>query len=127
MTETGAIIRFRLGRAREALEEASLLADTGHWNACVNRLYYSCFYAVSALLAVEALSASKHTGVRSLFHQRCVRTGRFPRELGALYDDLFETRQEGDYVDFVELREADVRPWIDQARDFVNRAAGLLP
>ena len=62
------LVRYRLDRANEALEEAILLADNAKWNTCINRLYYSCFYAVSALLAKNNMSSSKHTGVRSLFN-----------------------------------------------------------
>ncbi len=56
------LIRYRLARARETLEDAHILAEVKHWNACVNRLYYACFYAVSALLMQRGLSSSKHTG-----------------------------------------------------------------
>jgi uncharacterized protein (UPF0332 family) len=59
-------IHYRLERAQESLDDARLLADADRWNACVNRLYYSCFYAVSALLVRDGLSSSRHTGVRSL-------------------------------------------------------------
>ena len=52
------LIHYRLERAQESLDEAHLLADAGRWNACVNRLYYSCFYAVSALLVRDGLSSS---------------------------------------------------------------------
>jgi uncharacterized protein (UPF0332 family) len=44
------LIIYRMSRAKETLQDAELLADGKRWNACVNRLYYSCFYAVSALL-----------------------------------------------------------------------------
>ena len=81
-----------------------------NWNACVNRLYYSCFYAVSALLARDGLSSSRHTGVRSLFNRHYVRPGKVPRELARLYNDLFERRQEGDYADFVRFQADQVRP-----------------
>lgn len=67
------LVKYRLDRADEALEEAVLLADNAKWNTCVNRLYYSCFYAVSALLAKDDLSSSKHTGVRSLFNLHYVK------------------------------------------------------
>ena len=33
----------------EAYEDAIILANHNRWNACVNRLYYACFYMVSAL------------------------------------------------------------------------------
>jgi uncharacterized protein (UPF0332 family) len=75
-------------------------------DGCVNRLYYACFYAVSGLLLQDGLSASKHTGVRSLFNRHYVRTGKVPKELAPIYNDLFERRQEGDYMDFVDFEEA---------------------
>jgi len=45
------LIRYRMDRSREALSAAKLLYEKGHLNDAVNRLYYSCFYAVIALLA----------------------------------------------------------------------------
>ena len=36
--EEPAVVRARLQRAREALDEARLMAQAEHWNACVNRL-----------------------------------------------------------------------------------------
>ena len=39
------VVRYRLRRAREALEDARVLANASRWSACVNRLYYACFYA----------------------------------------------------------------------------------
>jgi hypothetical protein len=43
------IIRYRLERAEETYQEALLMRREKHWNTCANRLYYACFYAVSAL------------------------------------------------------------------------------
>jgi uncharacterized protein (UPF0332 family) len=53
------LIQYRLKRAREALEEALLMKQEAHWNTCANRLYYACFYAVTALLAKEDLVAAE--------------------------------------------------------------------
>lgn len=47
------LIRYRMDRSREALSAAKLLYEKGHLNDAVNRLYYSCFYAVIALLSTE--------------------------------------------------------------------------
>lgn len=120
-----AVIAYRLERAREALEDARILAGASRWNACVNRLYYACFYAVSGLLLQQGLSSSKHTGVRGLFNLNFVRTGRFPKSLARTYNDLFAHRQEGDYIDFVNFEEAQVREWLGQAEAFLEQALSL--
>ena len=49
------LLHYRIERARDTLVEADLMAEAGHWNACVNRLYYVCFYAVTALLLKHGL------------------------------------------------------------------------
>ncbi|MEA2008181.1 MAG: HEPN domain-containing protein [Chloroflexota bacterium] len=114
------LIEYRLERARETIEDAKLLASVGHWNPCVNRLYYACFYAVTALLVQHGLSSSKHTGIRSLFNREFIKTGKIPKKMAILYNDLFEKRQEGDYVDFVYFSESEVIPLIRGTEDFVE-------
>jgi uncharacterized protein (UPF0332 family) len=119
------VIKYRLSRANEAIEEARVLAQSAHWNACVNRLYYACFYAVSALLATHALGSGKHSGVRSLFNQHLVKSGIVSVETSLIYNDLFERRQEGDYEDFFLFQESDVKEWIGETSLFVERLAKL--
>jgi uncharacterized protein (UPF0332 family) len=120
------LIQYRLGRAQASLDDARLLAEANRWNACVNRLYYSCFYAVSALLVRDGLSSSRHTGVRSLLNRHYVRTGMMPRDLACVYNDLFERRQEGDYADFVRFQADQVRPWILQTEVFIAYIKGTF-
>lgn len=120
------LIKYRIDRAREALEEARILAGSGHWNACVNRLYYACFYAVSALLSKHDLSSSKHSGVRSFFNHNFVKTGIFPKETAVIYNSLFERRQEGDYEVFITFKENDVSPWLKETEVFVNAKKKLI-
>jgi len=117
---------YRLERAQETLEDARILANSERWNACVNRLYYACFYAVSALLIKEGYSSSKHTGVRSLFNLHFVKTGVVPKELARIYNDLFERRQESDYTDFITFKESQVQPLIPQAEEFLERISILI-
>jgi uncharacterized protein (UPF0332 family) len=42
----GNYINFRIKRAEESYHDAKYLIEKGSWNAAINRLYYSCFYAV---------------------------------------------------------------------------------
>ncbi len=127
MTESnGELVSYRLQRARETLADARILADAGRWNPCVNRLYYACFYAVSALLIQEGLSSAKHTGLRSLFNRHFVKTNKVPKDKARIFNDLFERRQEGDYVDFVSFEESQVLPWLPEAEAFVQNLVDLI-
>jgi uncharacterized protein (UPF0332 family) len=123
---TTALVAYRMERAREALSEASLLFEAGHLHAYVNRLYYACFYAVSALLVTRGISPSKHGHLRSLLHRDFVKTGLIPIKLGRHFDRLFSNRQEGDYADFVVFKTDEVGPWLDESKAFVEYVEGLL-
>jgi uncharacterized protein (UPF0332 family) len=123
---TKALVVYRMERAREALRAAALLLQAGDLNAYVNRLYYACFYAVSALLVTRGISTSKHAHLRSLLHRDFVKTGLIPTELGRHFDRLFSSRQEGDYADFVVFQADEVRPWLDQTTAFVNAIDSLI-
>jgi len=119
------LIVYRIERARETFEEALLMQREGHWNACANRLYYACYYVVTALLARKGLASSKHTGIKALFNQHFVKIGLISKENGRLYNGLFDARQEGDYVDFVVFERDDVEPWISHVKDFIETISQL--
>jgi uncharacterized protein (UPF0332 family) len=121
----GDLVQHLLTRARESFEEAKILADSGHWNTCVSRLYYSCFYSASALLQKHGLSSSKHSGVRSLFNNRFARTGIVTKDVSAIYNDLFDRRQESDYGPFFEFEETDVKPWFTEVDKFIDATTKL--
>jgi hypothetical protein len=118
--ETRTLIAYRLQRAREALDEAALLLERNHNNTFVNRVYYACFYSVTALLLTQNLFSAKHSGVRSLFHQHFVKTGLVGIELGQLFDKFFDNRQKGDYADMVRFEKEKVQGWLDEAKMFVE-------
>ena len=120
------LVQYRLERAFETFEDAQLLSNAKRWKSCVNRLYYSCFYAVSALLAQNQLASSKHTGVLSLFNIHFVKTGKISQETAEIYNDLFDNRQEGDYTDFVKFSEEQVRPQISKTDSFIKTIANLI-
>jgi uncharacterized protein (UPF0332 family) len=117
---TKALIKYRIERAEETYNEALLMRTGGHWNACANRLYYACFYAVSALLVKYGLSSSKHSGIKSLFNQYIIKKKILDKNKGKLYNQLFEARQEGDYVDFVSFDRDLVEPWVPKVKEFID-------
>ncbi len=116
-----------LSRAQESLAEAEALVERGHPAGAVNRIYYSCFYAVTALLLSEGLTFTKHSGVISRFDQHWVKPGRVPAEMGRFYHQVFERRLRGDYALAAAYELPQVAAWLVQAREFVETIAQLLP
>jgi len=125
--ELHALISYRMERARESLDEAKMMLDAGRINAHVNRLYYACFYAVSALLLIRDFSTSKHSYLRSLMHREFVKTGIIPKDLAKHFDVLFDRRLEGDYADFVRFEAEDVAGWLEETKRFVDHTESLIP
>jgi len=64
--------------------------------------------------------------VRSLFNKHYVKTRKIPKDLARIYNDLFERRQEGDYIDFVRFEESQVLPWLSRAEQLVSPISGLV-
>ena len=120
------LIQYRLTRSHEAIEEALVLFKTGHLNACVNRLYYSCFYVVYALLLTKGISTGKHTHLRSLLHRDYIKSGMISVEMGKHFDLLFNRRQESDYADYVTFRKEEVEPWFERTQSFVTQIEQLI-
>jgi uncharacterized protein (UPF0332 family) len=124
--EKRALIDYRMERARETIDEAQILFNAGRINAYVNRLYYACFYAVSALLLTRGFSTSKHGYLRSLMHRELVKTGALSAEQGSHFDMLFNNRQKGDYADFICFKAEDVAGWLKPTQEFVAHIDRLL-
>jgi len=120
------LIEYRISRAYDTLEDANILAKSKRWNSCVNRLYYSCFYAVIALLMKDEKSSSKHTGIRSIFNRDYIKTGKIPLKYGQLYNSLFEGRQESDYMTYIYFQEEQVLLWTSQTTSFIDYIAKLI-
>lgn len=95
------LITYRLHRANSALEEAEFNADGGYYNTAVNRLYYACYYAASALMLKHELSAVTHKGIKVMLGLHFISKGLLEPKYGRIYDDVFNHRHSGDYEDFV--------------------------
>lgn len=120
------LINYRIKRAKESIEEAKLLLSNKHLNACINRLYYACFYIVIALHLKYNVSAKSHSGVKSMFSSHFIKTEKISKEYGKLYSLLFDQRQKGDYDDYVTFEAEKVKSLIKQASDFIEHIETLL-
>ena len=75
-------IKYRFHRSEEAYDEALILAEKDRWNAVLNRLYYSCFYAVISLLLKNNIETQTHDGARTQFSLHFIKTGKIDKKYG---------------------------------------------
>lgn len=113
-------INYRFHRAEESFQEAIILADNKRWNAVINRLYYSCFYSVIALLLKNNIKVQTHEGARLQFGLQFVKAGTIDKRFGKLYTKLFDYRQKGDYGDLYDFDEEMTKPLINSVREFLD-------
>jgi uncharacterized protein (UPF0332 family) len=120
------LIKYRINRAKETYGEVEGLIKLGYLNTAVNRIYYACYYAVSALMIKNGLSAKSHAGVRQMFGLHFVKTGLISKEHAKYFTDLFDRRQTGDYDDFVEYKKETVEDLYTPALDFITAIENLI-
>lgn len=115
-----ALIEYRLTQARDSIREADVLHQSGmSLRSVMNRLYYSMFYAVLALLQEKEMGTSKHSGAISLFDREYVKTGCFPKEMSKALHRAFALRQKGDYMEETEVTIKDIEEIRPIAEEFV--------
>jgi uncharacterized protein (UPF0332 family) len=120
------LIRYRISKAKETLKEVYVHIDNGLWNTAVNRLYYACYYAVSALLADKMINTKSHKGVRQMFGLHYGKTGIIDKNLAKFFTDLYDLRQTGDYDDFIDFTKDDIIDLLKPANEFISQAEEIL-
>jgi uncharacterized protein len=120
------VISYWLEKADESIAAGEDEMRANRLSFSVNRIYYACFYVVSAFLLQQGLHSKKHSGVRASFHKHLVKSGLVSLEHGKLYEELFEARQRGDYIELVRFERAQVEEWLSRACEFVRAVSSLI-
>ena len=117
--EKSEIVKIRINNAKNTLNEVNILVENKLWNTAVNRLYYACFYAVTALPYNYELDTKTHSGVQNMFGLHFVKTGIINKESGKFYTTILSMRQDADYEDMVSYEQDDVMNLIQPAADLI--------
>lgn len=115
------IVLYRLQSAKDLLVEINSHIERGFYNTVMNRMYYACFYAVSALLLNVGFDGVRtHEGVWQMFNKHFVLTGKVEKEWGRFYSVVYGNRSEADYEDFKDFNMEDVREIYPKMCGFVG-------
>ena len=113
-------VSYRIESAKTTFEAAKVLAENGFWNSSVNRLYYSLFYAVNALLVLNDIQTKSHTSTKSQFSLHFIKTGIIDKKYGRLLSELFDWRQKGDYDNIFDFNDESVQPLFRPVEEMID-------
>jgi len=120
------LINYRIARAKDTYDDASILAEREKWNSTINRLYYATYYAVMALLLDSDLKPTTHNGAKSNFSEYFIKTGKIDSKYGKMYSQLFTWRQKGDYDDLFDFHKENVEPYFEPVNDFISMIENMI-
>lgn len=123
--ERRALTGYRIEKAKTTFREAQKVAALSLWNLTANRLYYALYHAASALLLSDGLTSHTHKGLLAQINLTYVKDGRLTKSEGKLIRQLYTMRQEGDYEDFLEVTEEEIKEAIPRVKALIDKMVSL--
>ncbi len=120
-----AIVKFELDKSDLNYRQALLGIDADYWDLVANRLYYSLFHAISALLIRNRIPVKSHKGAVMMFNYHFVRTEVFSKEEGQLVSFLQSKREEGDYNCMMKIEKSDIEPYLSLTNSILAKLRSL--
>ncbi|MDQ1265543.1 MAG: hypothetical protein QG635_694 [Bacteroidota bacterium] len=118
--EKSEYIKYLIEKSNTTFEDSVFLANGLRWNSATNRLYYSAFYCIRALLSCIELSPKTHKGVKNMFYLHFISKDLFESKYSLFFSQLFDARQESDYVDYIIQTEESVALMLVQTLEFID-------
>lgn len=114
------LAKHRLEQAKESLEDAHILYDLKRYKSANNRAYYSIFYSIKSVLALEPIDFKRHKDVTAYFNKNYVHTGIFPKDIGHRIVEASKTREDSDYDDEFIIRPEETEKQIKTAKELCD-------
>jgi len=115
------MVQREFEKAMSFYDQAIRNAEIEIWDVVANRLYYSAFHAVSALLIHDQHKVGTHKGAVLMFGLHYVKTGLFGADEGRFYSQLQSLREKADYNCIWEVSEEEITPMIPVAKIFLDK------
>ena len=126
LDEKNALIEHRISKAIATIDEVDFLISNKKLLLAVNRIYYGMFYILSELSLKYNFSTSKHQQLIGWFNKEFIATGKVEPKYGKIIHNAFSNRSTGDYDDFADFEEDEVKISFNELKDFINTIRALL-
>ena len=112
--------KYRFHEAKEGIDTAKVLIDSGKYKASVNRSYYAIFHALRAVTAMDGFDSSKHSGIIAYFNKTYVKENIFDKEVSKLIDTAYRLREKADYQDFFIVTKEEAQQQLEKSKRVVT-------
>lgn len=120
------VVGLEVEKAQVTYNEAIWLMEKESWSGAAGRLYYALFHIVSALLVYDHHNINSHKGSHILFGNYYIRTGRLPKEYGALYSQMEAIREEGEYNCTYKVTQEELQQKITPAKEMIDTIIAMV-
>lgn len=96
------------------------------WNMAANRMFYSLFHAVTALLVKDGHKVSSHRGIKGALGLHYVTTGLIDVEEARIFAQLATLREKADYDVIFTASQDEVLKLLPHAKRLLEKIKSLL-
>lgn len=120
------LIEYRRNKAFETIQDAGKLTELNMLSLAMNRIYYSDFYIVSALMLIDNKRFTEHRQVIGWFNKVYLKSNIINREVGKILNDSYERRTALDYHDYTTVIKSEVKSYLKDMKIFVTEVDHLI-
>ena len=114
------LVSYRLISAKDKLISAKVLFEAGQYKDSIGRSYYAIFSAIRAVLAIDNVDFSKHSGVIAYFQKEYIKTEIFEKKYAKYLQQAFQIRNSCDYDDFFIVSKQDAEDQYKRATEIIT-------
>jgi uncharacterized protein (UPF0332 family) len=120
------LINYRLLQAKDTIELAIFLKDSGKLVVAVNRIYYGMYYALTALALKHKFETSKHGQLIGWYNKEFVSKDLTDKKHGMILRNAFQNRTKGDYDAFINFTVTEVDLLLEDMKLFITDIERLI-
>lgn len=114
------LIQYRRNKAFETIGDAEKLIELNMLAVAMNRIYYSGFYIVYALMLADNKKFKKHRQLIGWFNKEYLKTNIIDRKIGKLLNDSYERRTALDYHDYTTVSKSESKLYLKEMKKFIT-------
>lgn len=112
--------KHRIEQAKKEIIACEALYDLKLYKTANSRAYYSIFYSIRAVLALEPIDFKRHKDVTAYFNKNYIKTEIFPKKYGHKIVEAFNIRDDSDYDDEFVVDPEITKRQIETAKELVK-------